>query len=530
MAVKFFPILFFFSLLANIARCQGTASVESHQCLGGGLVEDFSSVIETSDGGLLMVGVTQSNDGNVSGNHGHADLWVVKLSAARTIEWQKCLGGSQDESRGGVIETSDGGFVIAGFTTSNDGDVHGLHGIRNYADAWVVKLSSTGTILWQHCYGGSGVDEAVSIVASPDGGMLFVGVTDSYDGDVSGVHGASDIWVVKLSSSGQLQWQRCYGGVYEEEVGRVITTRDGGYAIVGTTNLLNVDPNDHRSADAIVLKLNSVGDLEWQSILGAQGGDWGLSIAQTNDDGFVMVGYTINSSFDTAAYLGGDDGWVVKLDAAGTMVWQRCYGGKGQDIFRSVIESSDGDLVVLGDTGSSDGDVVPLHTQNTDLWLLKLSPTGDIRARQCFGGASIEYAGQVIQTTDGKFVVGGVTQSYDGVCSDNHGYQDIWLATVAITARQSVGADAVGDGAITTVIPNPVMASTTLSYDLSTFGHVEIDLINAIGQRVKLLSDRDEERGKHSIEIDCRDLPDGVYSAEIRTSTGIETAKFVVLK
>jgi len=162
-----------------------------------------------------VAGETWSNDGDVSGNHGGSDYWVVKLNSSGDIEWQKCLGGTNSD--GGIFndyiysiqQTSDGGFIMACETMSNDGDVSGNHG--SY-DAWVVKLNSLGDIEWQKCLGGTNRDIANSIQQTSDGGFIVAGYTYSNDGDVSGNHGYCDAWVVKLNSSGDIEWQKCLGG------------------------------------------------------------------------------------------------------------------------------------------------------------------------------------------------------------------------------------------------------------------------------------------------------------------------------
>ncbi|MDN5355316.1 MAG: hypothetical protein PWQ43_258 [Rikenellaceae bacterium] len=143
-----------------------------------------------------MAGGTWSNDGDMSGNHGGYDALVVKLNSSGNIEWQKCLGGTDNDFANSIQQSSDGGFIVAGETKSNDGDVSGNHGVYDY---WVVKLNSSGDIEWQKCLGGTDYDYAYSIHQTSDGGFIVAGNTASNDGDVSGNHGASDAWVVKLN-------------------------------------------------------------------------------------------------------------------------------------------------------------------------------------------------------------------------------------------------------------------------------------------------------------------------------------------
>ena len=161
------------------------------------------------DNGYIVLGHTTSLDGDVIGYHGggtyRADIWVVKLTSQGSIEWQKCLGGTKNEQPYSLLQTADGGYLVAGNTASNDGDVNGFHGSE---DIWVVKLTSEGSTEWQRCLGGGGYERVTwgidmgGILQTPDGGYITTGMTESNDGDVSGNHGSADIWVVKLTPDG----------------------------------------------------------------------------------------------------------------------------------------------------------------------------------------------------------------------------------------------------------------------------------------------------------------------------------------
>ena len=208
--------------------------------LGGSYGELKSDIKETADGGLIMAGVTRSNDVDVSGNHGYYDIWLVKLDVNGSLLWQKCFGGSSGESDDSfdvkVLETVDYGYIIAGTTESNDGDVSGNHG--GY-DAWVFKVDGSGNLEWQKCYGGTNDDDVRSIEKTSDGGYILIGTTLSVNGDVQGNNGYSDMWVVKIDSEGNLQWQKCLGGTSAEYGYSAHQTNDGGYFLGGMTSTQN---------------------------------------------------------------------------------------------------------------------------------------------------------------------------------------------------------------------------------------------------------------------------------------------------
>ncbi len=176
----------------------------------GGSNNDWPySIQQTNDGGYIMTGFTMSNNGDVFGNHGDRDCWVVKLNGTGAIQWQKSLGGSGPDEGWSVKQTSDGGYIVAGGSASNNGDVIGNHG---YYDVWVVKLSGTGAIQWQKSLGGSNTDNAKCIIQTLDGGYIVVGgETESNDGDVSVNYGNPDFWIVKLDGNGSIEWEKSLG-------------------------------------------------------------------------------------------------------------------------------------------------------------------------------------------------------------------------------------------------------------------------------------------------------------------------------
>ncbi|WP_409199180.1 hypothetical protein [Methanospirillum lacunae] len=205
----------------------------------GGTKDDLGySIRQTIDGGYIMAGASASHDGDVSGNHGDLDYWIVKLTPGVEITWQKCFGGSQNDIPYFIQQLSDGGYIIAGASASDDGDVSGNHGELDY---WIVKLSPGGDLAWQRCLGGKGIDEAKSIRQTRDGGYIVAGGSASDDGDVTGNHGDSDYWIVKLGPDGGLKWEKSLGGSMYDSGESILQTNDGGYIIAGITLSEDID-------------------------------------------------------------------------------------------------------------------------------------------------------------------------------------------------------------------------------------------------------------------------------------------------
>jgi hypothetical protein len=378
----------------------------------------------------VVAGHTFSNDGDVSGNHGREDFWVVKLNPSDgSIIWQKTLGGSSDDQAYSIIESSDGSYVVAGVMLSNDGDVSGNHGGWDF---WVVKLRpSDGSIIWQRTLGGSDWDGATSIIESSDGSYVVAGYAWSNDGDVSGNHGRYDFWVVKLNSSdGSIIWQRTLGGSGFDEANSIIESSDGSYVVAGLTASNDGDVSgNHGWGDFWVVKLRpSDGSIIWQRTLGGSSYDEAYSIIESSDGSYVVAGFTDSNDGDVSGYHGSGDFWVVKLRPSdGSIIWQKTLGGSRWDEGYSITQSSDGSYVVAGLTASNDGDVSANHGLS-DYWVVKLRPDdGSIIWQKTLGGSGEDKAYSITQSSDGSYVVAGWASSNDGDVSGNHGSADYWV-------------------------------------------------------------------------------------------------------
>jgi len=317
--MKYFCFLFFFFPFLGMAQAP---VIEWQRSLGGSGNEYANSVQQTADGGYIVAGYTASNDGDVSGNHGGDDVWIVKLTSTGNIAWSKTLGGSGNDAATYVQQTADLGYIIAGYAASNDGDVSGNHGND---DAWVIKLDSAGNIQWQKTLGGNNNDAAASIQQMADGGYIVGCHTVSENnGDVIMSHGAAEYWLVKLTSAGNIAWSRCLGGQSYEFAHAAQQTADGGYVIGGNTLSIDGDvTGNHGNADYWVVKLDSTVEIQWQKALGGTGTDVLASVLQTTDGGYMVAGHVYSQDGDVAGsgfhgvYF--NDYWIVKLDSAGAI-------------------------------------------------------------------------------------------------------------------------------------------------------------------------------------------------------------------
>jgi hypothetical protein len=396
----------------------------------GGTDEDAATQIQpTPDGGYIVVGSTKSISTTIP-NHGGWDIFVVKINSLGNVQWQKCYGGSNAELGYSIATTSDGGYIIGGETNSQDGDITGnTFGIANN-HAWVVKINSAGTIQWQKFINGGIIGSSIrSIIQTNDGGYLFVG--SAYDILTTTSIDYDDSWVVKLTSTGAVSWSTAFGGNYHDRFESVVQTTDGGYVIAGETASSNL-PNYHTAItgitfDCFIVKINSTGGLVWQKLYGGAGGEFARSIIQTSDGGFAIAGYNGGNGGEVTGNKGFDDAWLVKLNISGNLLWQKSYGGSTNDDASSLVENADGTITLACTAGSTDGDITNFINLR-DYWIVKANGSnGNIIWQKKYGGGNRDDAYSIKATADGGYIVAGYATFDGGDVTGNNGYIDYWI-------------------------------------------------------------------------------------------------------
>ena len=286
--MKPFSICIFWLFFVGGVTAQPT--IQWQKTFGGTLADEATVVQQTRDGGYIVAGQTGSLDGDVFGNNGNFDLWMIKLNAYGAVQWKKTYGGGINEIFLSMQQTSDGGYVAAGYTDSTNGDVSGNHGSF---DAWVLKLDSIGSIQWQKALGGSDRDEAWDVQQTTDGGYIVVGQSNSTDGDVTNNDGGEDYWIVKLSNTGAIEWQRSHGGSGNDAATAVKQTPDGGYIVAGESSSTDGEITDHHgSSDYWVVKLNFDGKIEWEKSLGGSSSERANDVQLAHNGGYIVFGWS----------------------------------------------------------------------------------------------------------------------------------------------------------------------------------------------------------------------------------------------
>ncbi len=355
-----------------IIKFDADHTIQWQTIIGGNGTDWARNIINTADGGYLVVGYSESGDGLVGVNQGEFDYWVVKLDANGEVKWKKSFGGSAIDNAYAACQTSDGGFLVVGFSKSNDGNVTGNHGKK---DIWLIKISSRGQLKWQRSLGGGKDEEPSSIIATPDGNYLITGYTGSTAGDLIGEtnKGGWDYWVLKVNNLGEILSQNTFGGSNEDAARWGIPTSDGGYIVSGYTNSSNGDvTGNHGSADYWLVKLNSSLNLVWQKCYGGSGYDYAYYISKTSQDHYLMTGLSDSWNGDVTNNHGLSDIWTLETNSTGEIIWEKSLGGSGDDVGRTIVKTPEGTYLQTGYTSSDDGDVVINHGLS-DAWIVTLS-------------------------------------------------------------------------------------------------------------------------------------------------------------
>jgi hypothetical protein len=357
--------ILFVLLIFSLVVLAEADSVMWYETYGGTRNDVASSLVETSDGGYAIIGYTESF-GAIE-----YDFLLVKTDGYGYIEWNKTFGGAELDFGLSLAETSDGGYALAGSTSS--------FGIDN-SDFWLIKTDGIGNMEWNKTYGGTGWEYAQSLVATPDGGYALAGSS----------------LLVKTDATGNMEWNQTYpGSAYS-----LVLTSDGGYALVGDIIIIpeGADPR-LVPYDCWLIKTDAYGNVEWNQTYAEADDDRAWSLVATSDGGYAIGGST------TSFGAGGYDFWLIKTDQYGNVEWNQTYGGEDDDFAHCLVKTSDGGYALTGYTKS-------FGAGDRDFWLIKTDGTGNMEWNQTFGGTAEDIANSLIATSDGGYAIAGGTYSF----------------------------------------------------------------------------------------------------------------------
>lgn len=357
--------LFLFILLISVIKVS-SQEILWERSYGGKHAEFLFDALPTPDYGFLLAGssISNKNGNKADANKGDLDYWIWKMNEKGTPEWQKSFGGHGVDLLESVKLTNDGGFILAGTSNSTiSGDK--TENSKGLEDFWIIKLDGKGNELWQRTIGGSGQEKLFSITQTTDGGYILGG-TSSSDlseldeksiedkfGKTEYSRGGLDYWVVKLNTKGEIQWQKTLGGKYTDELKSIHETQDKGFILGGYSNSpISGDKKQDCFGlnDYWIVKLDDQGNELWQHTLGGDKDDTLFALIETKDGGF-MAGGSSNSGVSNSKSKSnskGTDFWILKLDKIGTIEWQETYNYGNKDVLCSIVENLDGTFLIGG--------------------------------------------------------------------------------------------------------------------------------------------------------------------------------------
>jgi len=342
--------------------------------VNGGNRDCGYSVASTSDGGYIVTGWTNSFGA------GGRDLFLVKFNSSGVLTWAKTVGGENWDEGNSVAQTTDGGYIVTGYSLDSLS--------AGFSDLFLVKFNSLGVLTWAKTVGGAYQDEGNSVAQTPEGGYIVTGVTYRLGS------GGDDLFLGKFNSFGNLTWVKTVGGADWDEGYSVALTSDKGYIVTGMTNSFGAG-----SSDLFLCKFDSLGILTWAKTVGETDWDWGKSVAPTSDGGYIVTGQT--GSFGAGLY----DLFLAKFDSSGDLTWVKTVGGVDNDEGHSVAQTSDGGYIVTGMTRS-------FGAGHYDLFLVEFDSLGNLTWARTVGGTNWDKGGSVTQTFDRGYIAAGWTMSF----------------------------------------------------------------------------------------------------------------------
>ncbi len=462
------------------------AQITFQRTYGGAGYDEGYSVQQTSDGGYVIAGYTNSFGA------GDYDVYVVKTDAAGETTWTRTVGGAGKDEAGCVRQTSDGGYIVAGQTLSFG---------AGSADVYLIKMNEMGETLWTRTYGDTFPNVGMSVRQTDDSGYVIAGYT------YSSAENRNDALLIKTDRSGNMLWKKTYGDTLYELASSVRQTPDGGYVFAGYKGASRLGDRQ-----VYVVKTQADGDTVWTRTYGGPSYDEGYCIERTHDGGYVVVGYT--KSFGA----GREDIYLLRTDDAGDSLWARTFGGTGYDNGYSVAQTDDDGFAVVGYA-------TPPDTEYWDVCLIKTDASGDTEWTRTYSHSPLEEVGYSVQTTsDRGYVIAGYT------CSPN-GDHDVYLIKTDslgnVAVEEPKGNPTRAPALSLTCEPNPTTGTTTIHLTPFASRHspFALRIYDAQGRAVRSFSSLLSPPS--SLTWDGRDdrdqtLPSGAYF--LRVDAGTEQA------
>lgn len=519
------------SLFSIFSGSLSAQKIEWQQVLGGVQSEYLYDVKSTPDYGFLLAGSSFSEDSGNKSEKGQGDLdyFLWKMDESGKMEWQKIFGGSGSDYLYSVGLTSEGGYILGGSSDSSKSGDKLQDGFGNM-DFWIIKIDPQGKEEWQITLGGIGNDQLQSIQQTPDGGFIIGGSSDSSPikdekGKTIGnksqeTRGSYDYWVIKLNSLGEVEWEKTYGGMFADQLKSIIISEDG-FLVGGTSNsLVSSDKTAENlgMGDFWLIKLNQNGEEIWQKTYGGEADEILSNILQT-DKGFLLAGSSNSKTSETkkAASTNGTDFWVIEIDNDGNHIWDQSYDFGKWDILVSAAKAPD-DTYLLGGYASSE--TLNRKTDNkgiNDYIALKINYKGDLLWSKTIGGKDTDQLKGLTQTRDGGYILAGNSDSKKSDDKDQAsiGANDFWVVKLGEKNKQEE------ERKLVEIYPNPTNQFTNIVISES-FTTAKVEVFDMVGRKLQ-----SKDLPYRTTPVDLQGYPPGVYIFKISIDNQIQDAKVI---
>ncbi len=454
---------------------------------GGSDIEDGSSVQQTADGGFIIAGTTRSIV------EGSADVYLIRTDSNGDTLWTKTYGGYYEDWGFSVIQTRDNGFFITGST-------YGIDSVNN--DVYLIRTDSNGDTLWTKMYGGADLDDGFAAMQTSDSGFIIVGMTWPLGTD------GLDVYLVRINQLGDTLWTRNYGGTSNEIGYSVQQTTDGGFIITGSTRSFGAG-----SRDVYLIRTNPNGDTLWTKTYGGIDNDEGFSVLQTGDGGFIVAGST------SSVGAGMSEVYLVRINQLGDTLWTRNYGGTSNDFGYSVQQTTDGGFIIAGVTES-------FGAGKGDFYFIKTDYKGDTLWTKTYGGTGEDWCSSISPTSDGGFIAVGATNSFGDTLSDVYLIR-LDKDSTGIQEDNQKNILNQNNFVVTGDFRNNILS---IRYTIHHSGPVKLSMYNISGQLVKTVFNEHKSRGEYSEQIKTDKISSGVYYVTLEAGESRYTRKSVVVE
>ena len=409
--------------------------LDNIKTFGGSDDDEANDIINTSDGGFMVIGSSKSNDGLIQNKMDlESDIILMKFDSDKSIEWVKNYGGSRDDRGQSVVEVSGIGYALLGYSMSNDGDASRNEGFH---DNWVILIDSIGNIIWEKSYGFSGHDHAYNIIKTKDGNLFFngfldvtasrgLGSTEKVEKSIK--HGVGEFWCHKIDLDGNILWRKYFGGTNNDRSYDSIETADGDFIIVGSSESSDNDISSPKgSYDIWVIKLSSNGDFLWERSYGGSKYETANSIIQSSDKKIHILGSTLSDDKDISFQMGSSDVYLLTIDSDGNLLSGQTFGGSNFDMGKKIEIDNKDNLWLTGYSRSLDFDL-SFNKGKNDAVLIQLSKNRILKKVLAIGAEGEDIANSLIHFNENEIIVAGYSDSRGDYFVENKGGKDIFLA------------------------------------------------------------------------------------------------------